>query len=267
MESIANINMPIQMKERMKILYTELQAKNNLKKSEILSDNQVTYSEEYKCYKCRDMTFILIDNEAVPCECRQVRQAEEILKKSGISEEFRNKRFSNFNYTIENQVYEAYKEAYMYAKNFKNLEKERCNSIIFMGQVGAGKSHLSIAIANELMDDGVGVVYMSYREVITTLKQNIMDEVYYHRVMGKYKNARVILIDDLFKGKVTESDINIIFELLNFRYFNKLPVIVSCEMDVARILSVDEAIGSRLVEMCKCVEVKGNKLNYRIYGK
>ena len=203
------------------------------------------------------MTFILIDNEAVPCECRQVRQAEEILKKSGISEEFRNKRFNNFNY----------KEAYMYTKNFKSLEKERCNSIMFMGQVGAGKSHLSLAIANELMEDGVGVVYMSYREVITRLKQNIMDEVYYHRVMGKYKNARVLLIDDLFKGKVTESDINIMFELLNFRYFNKLPVIVSCEMDVDRILSVDEAIGSRLVEMCKCVEVKGKKLNYRMYGK
>ena len=109
----------MQMKERMMTLYTELQAKNNLKRSEILSDNQVTYSEEYKCYKCRDMTFILIDNEAVPCECRQVRQAEEILKKSGISEEFRNKRFNNFNYTIENQVYEAYKEAYMYTKNFE----------------------------------------------------------------------------------------------------------------------------------------------------
>ena len=267
MESIANINMPIQMKERMMTLYTELQAKNNLKKSEILSGNQVTYSEEYKCYKCRDMTFILIDNEAVPCECRQVRQAEEILKKSGISEEFRNKRFNNFNYTIENQVYEAYKEAYMYTKNFKSLEKERCNSIMFMGQVGAGKPHLSLAIANELMEDGVGVVYMSYREVITRLKQNIMDEVYYHRVISKYKNARVLLIDDLFKGKVTESDINIMFELLNFRYFNKLPVIVSCEMDVDRILSVDEAIGSRLVEMCKCVEVKGKKLNYRMYGK
>ena len=159
------------------------------------------------------------------------------------------------------------KEAYMYTKNFKSLEKERCNSIMFMGQVGAGKSHLSLAIANELMEDGVGVVYMSYREVITRLKQNIMDEVYYHRVMGKYKNARVLLIDDLFKGKVTESDVNIMFELLNFRYFNKLPLIVSCEMDVGMILNVDEAIGSRLVEMCKCVEVKGKKLNYRMYGK
>ena len=228
--------------------------------------NNLDTQENYKCNKCNDRTFILIDNEAVPCECRQVRQAEEILKKSGISEEFRNKRFNNFNYTIENQVYEAYKEAYMYTKNFKSLEKERCNSIMFMGQVGSGKTHLSLAIANELMDSGVGVVYMSYREVITRLKQNIMDEVYYHRVMGKYKNARVLLIDDLFKGKITESDINIVFELLNFRYFNKLPVIVSCEMDVNRILNIDEAIGSRLVEMCDIVEVKGRKLNYRMYG-
>ena len=212
------------------------------------------------------MTFILVDNEAIPCECRALRQAEEILKKSGISEEFRNKRFNNFNYTIENQVYEAYKEAYMYAKNFKSLEKERYNSIMFMGQVGSGKTHLSMAIANELISSGVGVVYMSYREVITRIKQNIMDEVYYHRVMGKYKNARVLLIDDLFKGKVTESDINIVFELLNFRYFNKRPLIVSCEMDVNGILSVDEAIGSRLVEMCEVVEVRGKKLNYRMYG-
>ena len=46
---------------------------------------------------------------------------------------------------------------------------------------------------------------------------------------GKVQKCKSILIDDLFKGKVTESDINIMFELLNFRYFNKLPVIVSCE--------------------------------------
>ena len=265
-ESIKDINMPIDVKERMMTLYTQLQAKSNLKKSENLWENQVTENEEYKCFKCRDMTFILVDNEAIPCECRALRQAEEILKKSGISEEFRNKRFNNFNYSRENQIYEAYKKAYKYFINFKSIENKRCNSIMFMGQVGSGKTHLSMAIANELISSGVGVVYMSYREVITRIKQNIMDEVYYHRVMGKYKNARVLLIDDLFKGKVTESDINIVFELLNFRYFNKRPLIVSCEMDVNGILSVDEAIGSRLVEMCEVVEVRGKKLNYRMYG-
>ena len=58
-----------------------------------------------------------------------------------------------------------------------------------------------------------------------------MDSVYYNKVMNRYKNARVLFIDDLFKGKITDSDINIMFELINFRYFNNLPVIVSCEME------------------------------------
>lgn len=219
---------------------------------------------KYRCSKCRDMTFIIVDNEARPCECRQVRLAEDILRKSGISEEFRNKRFTNFDYNIENQILEAYKEACLYCRNFAQIEKERKNSIMFMGQVGSGKTHLSLAIANELMNYGVGVVYMSYREVITSLKQNIMDDVYYHRVMGRYKGARVLLIDDLFKGRVSDSDLNIMFELLNFRYFNKLPVIVSCELGVNELLSLDEGIGSRLVEMCRCVEIKGDRLNYRV---
>ena len=152
----------------------------------------------------------------------------------------------------------------MYCRDFDEIKKDRCNSIMFMGQVGSGKTHLSMAIANELMDRGVGVVYMSYREVITSLKQNIMDEVYYHRVMGRYKRASVLLIDDLFKGKVSESDVNIMFELLNFRYFNRLPVIVSCEVDVDGLLRIDEGVGSRLVEMCRCVEIRGKRLNYRL---
>lgn len=60
-----------------------------------------TKSSEYRCSKCRDLTFIVDDAEANECECRQLRESEDILKKSGISEEFRNKRFSNFVYGKE----------------------------------------------------------------------------------------------------------------------------------------------------------------------
>ena len=55
--------------------------------------------KSYKCTKCRDMTFILVENEALPCECRALREAEDILKKSGIGKEFRNKRFDNFDFS------------------------------------------------------------------------------------------------------------------------------------------------------------------------
>ena len=223
---------------------------------------------EYKCVKCRDMTFIIDDGVAIPCECRALRVAEDILKKSGIGKEFRNKRFDNFDFSRNMAVMQGYKSAMEYENQFLDIENTRFNSIMFLGQVGSGKTHLSMAIANELMDRGIGVIYMGYRDSITNIKQNMLDSVYYNRVMNRYKGARVLFIDDLFKGKITESDINIMFELINHRYFNNLPMIVSSELSVGRLLDIDEALGSRLIEMTKgrVVELRGKELNYRIYG-
>ncbi|MGL5439837.1 MAG: DNA replication protein, partial [Filifactoraceae bacterium] len=89
----------------------------------------------------------------------------------------------------------------------------------------------------------------------------------YVKLMNRYKKAKVLLIDDLFKGSVTKSDVNIVFEIVNFRYFNNLPMIVSSEKCVEELLDIDEAIGSRLIEMSKdyLVVMKGKKLNYRVY--
>lgn len=153
---------------------------------------------------------------------------------------------------------------------WKNFDKSCKNkSIIFVGQVGSGKTHLSMAIANSLMEKGVGVLYMPYRDNIISLKQNMMDEEYYRKVMNKFKRAKVLLIDDLFKGSISGSDVNIMFEIINYRYLNGLPVIVSCEKSIDEIMNIDEAIGSRLYEMsCGYVaSFSGRRLNYRMYGK
>ena len=222
----------------------------------------------YKCNKCRDMMFIIQeDGAAKACECRSIRIAEDKLKASGVSEEFRKMRFENFDYSKSKETMLAYSKAKSYSKKFEELRVARQNSIIFCGQVGSGKTHLSLSIANVLMDNGVGVVYMGYRDVITQIKQNIMDEVYYNKVMNRYKNAKVLLIDDLFKGSISKSDINIMFELINHRYFNKLPVIVSTELSIENLVNIDEALGSRLIEMSKdfLVGIRNKKLNYRIY--
>jgi DNA replication protein DnaC len=138
-----------------------------------------------------------------------------------------------------------------------------------MGQAGSGKANLSLAIANVLMDSGVSVVYMPFRDVIIKVKRNIMDEVYYHKVMNRYKNARVLLIDDLFKGSISKSDINIVFEIINHRYFNNMPIIVSTEKSFDELIEIDEAVGNRIIEMCKnhLIHMKGKTLDYRIYGQ
>ncbi|MDU7905140.1 MAG: ATP-binding protein, partial [Peptostreptococcaceae bacterium] len=110
--------------------------------------------QSYNCDKCRDLTFILDGDIAVSCDCRSLRQAESILKLSGISEEFRKKTFDSFNYAYDIQTIDAYSKASGYYSSFLDIRCSRKNSIMFLGQVGSGKTHLSLAIANKLMDDG-----------------------------------------------------------------------------------------------------------------
>jgi DNA replication protein DnaC len=226
-----------------------------------------TQPVKYECDICKDTEWIINTetNSAKPCKCQEAKRYKRILENCGISEAFLKKNFNN--YTPKNAAQREAKEtAQAYAKNFETIRNERNNSIAFLKQVGSGKTHLSIAICNTLMEQGTGVRYMQYREVITRLKQNMTDEAYYQNEMHKYKECPVLLIDDLYKGKTTESDINLVYEIINHRYLKGMPIILSCEYDMDKLLEFDEAIGSRIAEMCKgrIIEFIGTELNDRL---
>ena len=226
-----------------------------------------SHQEHFQCDACKDTEWIINTetNSAAPCKCQEAKRYRLILENCGISEAFLKKTFDN--YIPKNQAQkEAKSTAQQYVKDFQYIRSERNNSIAFLKQVGAGKTHLSIAICNTLMEQGVGVRYLQYREVITKLKQNMIDEAYYQKEMYKYKECPVLLIDDLYKGKTTESDINLVYEIINHRYLKGMPIILSCEYDMDRLLEFDEAIGSRIAEMCKgrITEFEGMQLNDRL---
>jgi DNA replication protein DnaC len=84
--------------------------------------------------------------------------------------------------------------------------------------------------------------------------------------MHSLKNARVLFIDDLLKGKVNESDINIMYEIINFRYLQRTPIIISTEKSIEELLAFDEAIASRLIEMSKgnIITFDDSVPNYRL---
>lgn len=182
-----------------------------------------------------------------------------MIKNSGIVGSFLEIGFKEFD--VENRhetIKNAKVKAMNYYKAFKDIRGDRHNSIAFLSKniggkktgIGTGKTHLSIAIANNIMRKyGIATVYMPYRDVITRLKQNMIDEEYYQREVGKYKNAGLLLIDDLFKGKVNDTDINIMFEVVNHRYFNHLPIICSSEFGVNELIDFDEGVGSRILQM------------------
>ena len=228
-------------------------------------------TEQYECSKCKDTGYLFRTDEngveiACRCECIAIRQARDIIKRSGISTEFQKKSFDDFLTKEDSRLVNAKTKAMLYVRHFVITEHDRYNSIMFYGQVGAGKTHLGMAICSELMKSGVPVIYMAYRNAVTRIKQNIIDEKSYHRELNQYTSARVLYIDDLLKGRLTETDINILYDIVNYRYMNNMPIIISTEKAPKELLEFDEAIGSRLIEMCRgnIVQLQGKDLNYRL---
>lgn len=224
-----------------------------------------------KCEICNDIGFTSYTDDKgylmyKPCKCQQMAKVQKIWESSGISVNDIDKTFKNFE-AWNNEIRDMKDKVTSYLMQFDNIKKDRNNSILLSGKSGCGKTHLSLALANNLLKKKeVAVVYMPYRDIITSIKQNMLDESYYKKTLSKYQNAEVLLIDDLLKGNVTKADVNIMFELINYRYLNRLPMIISTEADQRKLLDFDEAIGSRIYEMCKgyVVEIKGQGNNYRL---
>lgn len=228
------------------------------------------------CELCNGTGFVLkkqgIYEIAHPCICREKMITEIRLKASGISEAFQQKTLDGFNDRGIQTLAEAKQKAMRYIENYKVNENTTHNSIMFLGNPGSGKTHLSLAIANTLLNDQqVSCLYMPFREIMTELKHlnRSEDKTKYEELMFKLRTARLLIIDDLFKGGATEADINYMFQIINQRYLNNLPFIASSEKTPTELLGIDEAVASRMLEQAKgsIINFKGKELNYRLFGE
>ena len=136
---------------------------------------------------------------------------------------------------------------------------------VISGNSGTGKTHLCVAIAGELMKVNKEVRYMLWRDEAPRLKALVNDRSEYDRIVDSIKRVDVLYIDDFWKGAVTPADINLAFEILNARYNSKQKVtLISSERTIEQILSVDEAIGSRIYERSKGFYIKTPDENWRL---
>lgn len=232
----------------------------------------------YECDICKDTGYIYNTETktAKPCCCLEVKKGREILEKCGIAEAFKNKTLKNY-IPLSQETEKLKNMAARYVKAFDENSKNAV-SIGFFGQSGIGKTHLTIAIANELMKRNIAVRYMPYIEKITELKSlNRSGETVedFGKMMNDYRNVRVLLIDDLFKsaktysGKINENDVRIMMDIINYRNLKGLATVFSSECTPYELINIDEALGGRIITMCGeniAVIKKDIRLNYRLRG-
>jgi DNA replication protein DnaC len=136
------------------------------------------------------------------------------------------------------------------------------------GAVGCGKTLLCSSILKEQLHKGMSAKYMAWRDEAGRLKATVNDNAEYLKLIEPLKTVGILYIDDFFKAaSITKGDVNLAFEIINSRYVNKRPTIISCELSIDDIISIDEALGSRIYERTKghYVYIKGGeRKNYRM---
>lgn len=194
-----------------------------------------------------------------PCECEIERQTKARLARSGLAEVMERYTFDSY------QVKEPWQARIL--GSAKAYAIDPSGWFFIGGQSGCGKTHICTAMAVALIEIGSQVRYMKWREDSTLLKRMVNTEDY-DGEFGKWKAAHVLYIDDLFKGAVTEADVKLAFDLINERYNNDLPTIISSEKMLSEITDIDEAIGGRIHEKSKyTLNIKSDrKRNIRFEG-
>lgn len=184
--------------------------------------------------------------------CTAVLELQSAMRKSGIPgwkyEEFR------FNKWV--QQYEWQKVALETAREYVRrltTEPDFWGWFVAAGRSGAGKTMLCSAVIFEAVTAGLrGVRYHKWRDLTGDVKSQRMDIEARKRFRDEILRPKLLYIDDFLKGsKPTSADLDLAYEIVDTRYENRLPLVLSSEHDVEKLIRAQEAVGGRIWEMCK----------------
>ena len=134
-------------------------------------------------------------------------------------------------------------------KNFaKNFRKDS-RGLLMLGNTGLGKTHLSLAIASEVIKGGYSVVYNSAPELMRTLNKE-----FYGRsdndTMALITSCDLLILDDLGAETKTDQNVSMVYEIINARYNRQLPMIVNSNFNVDEISErYSDRVLSRLLSL------------------
>ncbi len=231
-------------------------------KRDILATENLTPEDikpKYFCKNCSDTGY----RDGEICECL-VARAKALLYNSVSSGSIdRTKTFDSFDLSVfsdkgersdKKRMTKMFEDLKDYAENFKY------NNIIFFGRTGLGKSHISLAVANTLIEKGYDVIYTSAPSLFIKLeKERFSKDGNYSDLLDRVIECDLLILDDLGAEMRTQFTISALYQIINERLNARKPMMINTNLSVEEIDSCyEERIASRIY---------GNFNAYQFVGK
>jgi DNA replication protein DnaC len=116
--------------------------------------------------------------------------------------------------------------------------------LMLSGRYGCGKTHLAAAIANFSVDLGVPTLFLTVPDLLDTLRFSYDDpEATFEARFDEIRSAPLLVMDDFGTQNATAWAQEKLFQILNYRYINKLPLVVTTNL---MLDEMEPRISSRL---------------------
>ena len=98
------------------------------------------------------------------------------------------------------------------------------------GATGLGKTHLSLAIANEVIRRGYGVIYVSAPAIIAHYENRMRQRSETDELLDMATDCDLLIIDDLGTEIVSQFTLTALYTLINDRVLCGKPTIISTNL-------------------------------------
>ncbi len=214
------------------------------------------------------------------CSCFFDRRKEALIERANIPRRYQACRLDNFE--VHNDSHrDALKISRQFVKKFPAQEV----GLLFLGPCGVGKTHLAVAIIQELVrTKGARCIFYDFRDLIREIQSTFGPDSNLNEsdVLNPVFQAEVIVLDELGAKRTTAWVEETIFYIVNTRYNNKKVTLFTtnypdtdAEPDTRDafykkgednlISRIGERLRSRIYEMCKVVAMEGE--DYRKVAK
>ncbi len=201
------------------------------------------------CKSCQEEEKEKMDKEDVEEQNRKIAtikasRLKKALSGANIPLRFNGKSFSNYEITKESEI--NYKICKSYAEKFLEL-KPKGTSLVMAGNTGTGKTHLSTAIANNIMTEcGFTTAFMNVVKAVRRVKETYGNrEKSEQEALDSFLEPDLLILDEVGVQFGSDTERMILFEIINSRYENMKPSILIGNLTIEEM---ENYLGSRIID-------------------
>ena len=215
--------------------------------------------------------------------CFTLRRRLRLLNDSGIPGKFASSSLEIYQ-PVGLQNKKALSRSRDFLDNVRAVPQALHQGLLFMGGPGLGKTHLVVSILKELiLGEGMDGKFVDFFQLLSDIRYGYSNDQSEMSLIEPYLESRILVIDELAKGRNNEWEQTILDQFISSRYnaANKITLFTTNFTDQETASSdintrvtlfnkqslaekVGERIFSRLTQMCEFIKMEGDDYRTKI---